>query len=122
LLSEAVRSTDDSVFITDTEDKIIFVNKAFCETYGYHEDGIIGQQGGILSDEHQGEQDEPRCYHQRKDGSEFPVSFSKSSIKDKKGSETAFVTVARDMSERLYVEDRIRAINLQLRKGIRSTN
>ncbi|MHC4130722.1 MAG: PAS domain-containing protein [Planctomycetota bacterium] len=122
LLSEAIRSTDDSVFITNTEDKIIFVNKAFCETYGYHKDEIVGQQSCILSDESQGEQDELVCYHQRKDGSEFPVSFSKSAIKDKKGSETAFVTVARDMSERLYVEDRIRAINLQLRKGIRSTN
>jgi hypothetical protein len=41
---------------------------------------------------------------------------------DKKGNEKAFITVVRDMSERLYLEDRIRAINLQLKKGIRSTN
>jgi PAS domain S-box-containing protein len=122
LLSEAIRSTADSVFITDKEDKIIFVNNAFCETYGYREDEIIGRQGSILSEDIQDEQNEPICYHQRKDGSEFPVSLSKSAIKDKKENETAFITVARDMSEKLYIEDRIRAINLQLRKGIRSTN
>jgi PAS domain S-box-containing protein len=122
LLSEAIRSTEDSVYITDIEDKIIFVNKAFCDTYGYHEDEIIGSKCGILSDESQEQTAELVSYHQRKDGSEFPVSFSKSAISDKKGNETAFVTVVRDMSERLYVEDRIRAINLQLRKGIRSAN
>jgi len=120
LLSEAVKSTDDSVFITDTEDKIIFVNKAFTETYGYDADEIIGAKSSILSDEHVNEEDETVCYHRRKDGSEFPASFSKSAILDKKGKEKAFITVARDMSERLYLEDRIRAINLQLRKGIRS--
>ncbi|MHC5073246.1 MAG: PAS domain-containing protein [Planctomycetota bacterium] len=122
LLSEAIKSTDDSVFITDIEDKIIFINKAFSDTYGYHEDEIIGMESAMLSDEIPDEQGEPVSYHRRKDGSEFPVSLSKSAIMDKKENEKAFITVVRDMSERLYLEDRIRAINLQLRKGIRSTN
>jgi DNA-binding NtrC family response regulator len=69
LLSEAIKSTDDSVFITDIEDKIIFINKAFSETYGYHEDEIIGMDSGVLSDEGPDKKNEPVSYHQRTDGS-----------------------------------------------------
>ncbi|NQT03402.1 MAG: response regulator [Planctomycetes bacterium] len=42
LLSGAVMSTDDSVYIANMQGKIIFVNKAFCNTYGYKEEEIIG--------------------------------------------------------------------------------
>ena len=122
LLSAAVKSTDDSVFITDMDERMLFVNKAFCETYGYTEEEVLGKDSNILSDELQNEDGGPVCYHRRKDGSEFPVSLSRSVIKDEKGNETAIVGVARDISERLHIEDRIRAINLQLRKGIQSSN
>ncbi|MFC1739258.1 PAS domain S-box protein [Planctomycetota bacterium] len=122
LLSAAIRSTDDSVFITDMDNKIIFVNKAFCETYGYADQEIIGQNSDILSSTLQDSEAGSVFYHRKKDESEFPVSLSRSVIKDGKGNETAIVGVARDISERLYIEDRIRAINLQLRKGIRSSN
>ena len=48
LLSHAILSTDDSVYITDMEDKITFVNRAFCETYGYKEEEVIGKDCNIL--------------------------------------------------------------------------
>ncbi len=131
LLSAAVMSTNDSVFITDPEDTIIFVNKAFCDTYGYDEEEIIGQSSDVLQ---VSEADESKSfdgseylldnreelYHMHSDASRFPVLVSKSAIKDDSGQEVAFVSVARDISERVFVEDKIEALNLKLKEGIRA--
>lgn len=117
LLSEAVMSTEDSVYITDEHDSIIFVNRAFCQTYGYDEDEIIGEKSDILKSEQNGQSSRQLTYHIRKDGTKFPVSLSVSPIKGENGSETAYVAVARDISERVLVEDKIRAINLKLTGG-----
>jgi len=128
LLTGAVMSTDDSVYITDMEGNIIFVNKAFCETYGYEEEEIIGKHSSILSGEspqivdgEDGHQDsrEVDLYHRRKDGGEFPVSLSVSAIRDENGNEFAFVGVARDISERIFIEDKVRTLNLKLKRGSR---
>ncbi|MBA7555103.1 hypothetical protein ES705_47753 [subsurface metagenome] len=48
LLSGAVMSTDDSIYITDMQGRIVYVNKAFCKTYGYKEEEIVGQNGNLL--------------------------------------------------------------------------
>lgn len=130
LLSGAVMSTEDSVFITDMQGKIIFVNKAFCRTYGYKEEEIVGQNGNILwIGRHQskntrsvfqtkaiGSSYEVGFYHRRKDDSVFPVSLSRSNIKDAKGNDVAIVGVARDISERILIEDEIRTASLELQK------
>jgi PAS domain S-box-containing protein len=128
LLSGAIMSTEDSVYITDMEDKIIFVNKAFLETYGYKEKEIVGQYSNILwigkpqSDKTRsvfqsrtvGSTWEVGFYHRRKNGSIFPVSLSRSIVKDAKGDDVAVVAVAHDISERIVVEDELRNENLKL--------
>ena len=69
MLSLAIKNVKDSVFITDTNDIIDFVNDAFCITYGYTEEEIIGRKGTIFgSIDKEGE-----ISHKRKDGSLFPV-------------------------------------------------
>ncbi len=122
LLSAAVRSTSDSVFITDMQGKIVFVNEAFCETYGYAKDEVINQSRDILFEDSRGGEASAVSYHKRKDGTGFPVSVAESVIKNEKGNDIAVVGAARDISERLNIEDRIRAINLRLKTGIRSGN
>ena len=146
LLSSAVMSTDDSVYITDGQNKIIFVNKAFCRTYGYKQEEVIGKDGNILwigKPEPETVQGKPQdqntspasrrggarsvfrtrslgsswevgFYHRRKDGGRFPVSLSRSIIRDSSGSEMAVVGVARDISERIRLEDELRSTNLEL--------
>ncbi len=128
LLSGAVMSTDDSVYITDMEDKIIFINKAFLDTYGYKEEEIVGQYSNILwigkpqsnktrsvfQSRTVGSTWEVGFYHKRKNGSIFPVSLSRSIIKDSKGDDFAVVAVAHDISERILVEDELRTENLKL--------
>lgn len=55
-------------------------------------------------------------YHRKKDNSVFPVSLSRSNIKDAKGDDVAIVGVARDISERIRTEDEIRTVSLKLQK------
>ncbi|MCJ7423371.1 PAS domain-containing sensor histidine kinase, partial [Candidatus Bathyarchaeota archaeon] len=55
-------------------------------------------------------------YHRRKDQSIFPVSLSRSVIKDSKGNEVAVVGIARDISEQTLVEDELRTANMELSK------
>ncbi|MBN1804258.1 MAG: PAS domain S-box protein [Sedimentisphaerales bacterium] len=133
LLSGAVMSTDDSVYIADMQGKIIFVNKAFCNTYGYEEKEIIGEKSSILWVGNQQIQNTRRVfqtrtvgsswevgfYHKRKDNSVFPVSLSRSTIKDSNGNDVAIVGVARDISERILIEDELRTENQNLKKQIR---
>jgi PAS domain S-box-containing protein len=58
----------------------------------------------------------PASLHRRKDGSEFPVSLSISAIRDESGKETARIGVARDISEQILAEDKIRSINQKLKR------
>ncbi|MHC4791190.1 MAG: PAS domain-containing protein [Planctomycetota bacterium] len=126
LLSQAMMSTDDSVFISDMASKIIFVNRAFCKTYGYSREEIIGEDNNILwvgKDQTRntrsvfsipGSALEVGFYHRKKDNGIFPVSLCRSIIKDPNGTEIAVVGVARDISDRVQVEDELRGLNVQL--------
>ena len=136
LLSGAVKSTEDSVFITNMRGEIIFVNKAFCKTYGYTEEEIVGQNSSILwigknqaentrsvfQTRTVGGNSEIGFYHKRKDESIFPVSLSRSIIKDANKKDVAIVGVSRDISERLLVEDELRSTSLKLKKSLLSRN
>jgi PAS domain S-box-containing protein len=119
LLSGAIMSTEDCIYITDLHGKILFVNHAFCRTYGYTRPQILGKDSSLLwtgghSDPHTG------CvlgmqtagggsivgfYHERQGGARFPVSLSRSIIKDSDGNDVAVVGIARDLSERLLLID-----------------
>lgn len=129
LLSGAVMSTDDSVYITNMDDKIVFVNKAFCRTYGYKREDILGKDSSILwigkrqsagtrsvfTTQGVGAARQVAFYHRRKDGSIFPVSLSKSIVKGSKGNTVAAVGTARDITERILVEDELSRANQRLK-------
>jgi len=136
LLSGAVMSTDDSIYITDMQGKIVYVNKAFCKTYGYTEEEIVGQNGNLLwigrnqsqntrsvfQTKTSGSGWEVGFYHRRKDNSVFPVSLSRSNIKDTKGRDVAIVGVARDITERIIIEDELRTESVNLKKKMQLQN
>jgi len=103
MLSHAIKNVNDSVFITDMNNVITFVNEAFIRTYGYSEEEIIGRDGDVL-----GKIDmEGEFYHKRKDGSEFPVVLSMSVLKDESGQGTAIVRVAHDITQRKKMEEEL---------------
>jgi diguanylate cyclase (GGDEF)-like protein/PAS domain S-box-containing protein len=111
ILSHALMSIGDSVYITDTEDQILYVNKAFVDTFGYQENEVMGKSHCILSKDCE---DQSECgdwensldnmgmnevYHIKKDGTEFPSLISSSCIKDDSGNILAKVGVVRDITE-----------------------
>ena len=111
LLSCAVMSTDDSVYITDAADKIIFVNKAFCENYGYEANEVIGKNPNMLYGNTAASAGGKNTFwHMRKNGTEFPASLVKSPIKDENKNEIAFVTVAHNVSEHIFTKNLVGTI------------
>jgi len=123
LLCGAITSADDCIYITDMHGRIIFVNGAFCRSYGYARAEILGKDSSILwtgRDRHAhtgyvlgiqtaGGGRAVGFYHERQDGRTFPVSLSRSIIRDSNGHDVAVVGIARDLSERLLLMDEFRA-------------
>ena len=119
MLSHALMSIGDSVYITDVEGNIIFINRGFINTYGYEEHEILGEKSKVLWDSKDEASEEGinedtlemsncECYHIKKDGSRFPVLVTISYVFDEVGNKTAVVGVVRDITE-------IRAAQEQLR-------
>jgi diguanylate cyclase (GGDEF)-like protein/PAS domain S-box-containing protein len=112
ILSHALMSIGDSVYITDTKDNILNVNKAFVDTFGYQPEEVIGKNCCVLSKVCETVKDGccdwndsldgmgmNEVYHLKKDGSEFPTLLSSSCIKDDNGNILAKVGVVRDITE-----------------------
>jgi len=128
LLSAAVMSTSDSIYITDLDGKIKFVNEAFCKTYGYEEPEVMGKNSqmlwmgkpendysrSVLRTSFGGDNCQIAFYHKHKDGSVFPVSLSRSFVKDSNQNCIAVVGVIRDISEIVEVEDKLKALHAKL--------
>jgi diguanylate cyclase (GGDEF)-like protein/PAS domain S-box-containing protein len=105
-------SIGDSVYIADTNDNIMYVNKALLDTFDYQEGDVIGKSSCILSKKCDASNDNccdweaslddmgmNEVYHIKKDGSEFPSLVSSSCIKDDSGNILAKVGVVRDITE-----------------------
>ena len=130
MLAQALKSINECVSISDLDDKILFVNESFSRTYGYDLNELIGKKIGIvrfkknkhelnheiskatMSGEWQGE-----LLNKKKDGSEFPVFLSNSTIKDKDNKVLGLIGVATDITERKRDEESL----LKLSKAIEQT-
>lgn len=117
MLSQSLKSINECVSITDIDHKIIFVNQAFLDTYGYELKELIGKSIGLvcspknmqnliseilpstISGKWHGE-----LINQRKNGSEFPVYLSTSVIKGKDNKTLGITGVAIDITERKQAE------------------
>jgi PAS domain-containing protein len=114
MLLHSIMHISDAVIVTDMNEKIQFVNNAFTDYYGYAEKEIIGETCTIFGVcDILGE-----FYHKRKDSSEFPVSISRSVIRDENGTDVAIAIVARDITERKKVEEEREKLINELKEAL----
>lgn len=117
-LSCAVEQSADTIFITNREGIIEYVNPAFEALSGYSRNEVIGQTPAILKSGQQA----PALYRElwetirsgdvyrgilvnrKKNGDLYYVDECISSIKDAAGNITHFVSNGRDLTERLRIE------------------
>ena len=112
MLAHALESAGECISITDTEDRILYVNDAFLRTYGYRQHELIGQHVSILrsartSPEMQSEilpatmagKWRGEIWNRTREGREFPISLATSVVRDESGRRIALVGFARDITE-----------------------
>ncbi len=121
MLAHAVKSISECVSMTDLQGKIIFVNEAFVNTYGYKPEELYGKSMNIIRSQKnpsglyeeidketmtggwQGE-----LINRTRDGIEFPIFLSTSIVKNESGEPVAQIGVANNITERRRLEDALR--------------
>ncbi|MBI2420090.1 MAG: PAS domain S-box protein [Ignavibacteriales bacterium] len=105
-------SINDAVNIADLNDRIIFVNPAFCRTYGYSETELFGRDSSVFWSDCNSKEIisqilpatlaggwKGELFNRRKDGSDFPIHLSTAVIKNDKGTPIAMVGIVQDITE-----------------------
>ncbi len=120
-LSAIVESSDDAIVSKDLDGIVVSWNDAATSMFGYTAPEIIGRSIRIvIPDDRQSEEDEvlarirrgERVDHfetmrKRKDGTLFPVSLTISPILDDTGRVVGASKIARDISDRKRLEERL---------------
>lgn len=118
LLARALDAASDPVMLTDAAGRIIFVNTAFSHVTGYGADEAVGATPAVLRsglhDEAfysalyrslaEGRDFRATFVNRRRDGSLFHAEQSISPVCDERGQVTHYVSVSKDISERVSKE------------------
>lgn len=113
--------SQDGVMVTDSQARILRVNRAFCDITGYAGEEVIGNHPDLLHSGRQG----PEFYaamwetirqsghwsgevwNRRKNGEMYPEHLTITAVKDDSGNITNYVGSMLDISERKRSEDKI---------------
>jgi PAS domain S-box-containing protein len=116
-------SMSDAVVFVDQKRRIIMINKAFTDTFGYHLDEVAGRttQFFYATQEDYLEQGKTRFHvgaevdspmyeinYRRKDGTIFPSESHGVEVKDETGSTIGFLGVIRDVTARRKAEQELK--------------
>lgn len=126
LLAHTLESITECVSITDLEDIVLFVNNAFLKTYGYTEQQIVGKNIHVVRSPDKPPKTTPgilqstlkegwtgELINRTKQGRDFPISLSTSTIRDKHGEVVALVGVATDITDQKKFQQQL----LESQKG-----
>jgi PAS domain S-box-containing protein len=117
-LMTAIEQTPESVVITDTEGRILYVNPVFERVTGYSRAEVIGQNPRLLKSNRQdsafyrqlwgkisaGEVWRGRFINKKKDGTLFTEDAVIAPVRDEKGAVTNYIAIKRDISHELELE------------------
>jgi PAS domain S-box-containing protein len=126
LLAAAIESTVDAVVITNARGFIQYINAAFEQTTGYAKSEAIGGTLHILDS---GKHDEDffrglretlnregvwsgRLFNKKKDGTLYLEDATCSAVKDLAGNSINYVSVKRDVTEKVRLESIAEAVNM----------
>jgi len=127
---ELLETAPDSIIETDAQGKIVLVNAATEQTFGYSRDELLGkpidqlvpQELRNVHAQHRSEYAAApvrrpmgtglRLQAQRKDGTSFPVEISLSPVKSAEGFRIS--AIIRDVTDRLNAENKFRAMQSRL--------
>ncbi|OHC70586.1 MAG: hypothetical protein A3H93_13390 [Rhodocyclales bacterium RIFCSPLOWO2_02_FULL_63_24] len=121
LSARVFENNSEGIIITDNDNKIVMVNKAFTTVTGYEPDEVIGKTPALLnSGRHNAEffqqmslaleQRGEWCgeiINRRKNGEEFPEWMTISLVRNDEGEVTNHVTVFSDLTARRKIEARV---------------
>ncbi|WP_018879035.1 diguanylate cyclase [Thioalkalivibrio sp. ALE9] len=124
LLSTALEVSADPVLITDPEGTITYVNAAFEEQTGYSRNEALGQNPRILKSGQQdadfyremwdtlkrGDAFRGEFVNRRRDGSLMHMEQSISPVTNAGGEVTHYVSIGKDVTDRVRMEDEIRRL------------
>jgi len=134
ILANALKSINECVSITDMNDRVLFLNQAFLNTYGYNESDLKEESISLIRSPNnppeivreilpatisggwRGE-----LWNRRKDGSEFLVALSTASVRNDLGEPIALIGVASDITSRKRTELE-NQINYEITQGITTTS
>lgn len=118
LLEKALQSAENSVVITDTNARILWVNDAFTRMTGYSREEALGSGTKILKSGRHGQPFYARLWqtiksgevwrgevdNRRKDGRIYPEEMTITPVLDEAGAITHFIAIKQDITERKRLE------------------
>jgi len=122
LLQAAIEQSAEAVIITDDNGKIEYVNPALARLTGYDIEDVIGKSPSMFlshgSDEERtehmwqtlknGDEWKGRLLSVKKDGTQFSHDTTVSPVRDANGEITNYVSVGRDVTNEVELENRLR--------------
>ncbi len=131
-LYHAVEQSPVSIFITDTEANIQYVNRHFTRTTGYRPDEVIGRKPSLFKSGRTpksvyedmwltitgGAAWSGRLYNRRKDGTLYWEETVIAGITDEHGRIANYVAVKEDITDHVRAEQRIRDLNETLERRV----
>ncbi len=116
------QSTNEAIIVTDADNRITMVNRAYTDITGYEPHEVIGQNPRLLKSGRQDEsfyqemwqalqrtgQWQGEIWDRRKDGQIFPAWENVSVVKDDKSRVVNYVAVLSDISPMKHAEEKLR--------------